>query len=303
MILTLFLIIVITVTSINIIYSYSNKNKLKFAVIISMNFLERIPKCFEITYYGIVSLVLIDPSFIRGYINFEGLDFYDQYLNYYNVQQDYFNNSQLYFLRESLYPLFYLQGQMVENNINIFLGQKPSILKNLQKYENKFNEKNNFCYNAAIGSIERVLYSIKTPNEYFSLANQKVNLCYMYNPGVNLYGLLVEINFIYQELTNKYYDFIKSYDKYESAIIHILSDDINRMILDFDYAFEFVFRTYSHFVLIDIDNLYLITLFWENVFSFILLGALIFILFYVFFLIGSGNKKYKKLFMFFNKMY
>ena len=78
---------------------------------------------------------------------------------------------------------------------------------------------------------------------------------------------------------------------------------MDRMTYDFDYVFEYVFRTYSHFVLKDINNIYDFTIKNEILFSIILLLSLIFIFIFIFFWIGKGNNKYKRLLMFFYKMY
>ena len=206
-------------------------------------------------------------------------------------------------MKESYFPILFLEGKMVENNLEIFIGKENSILSNVKKYEKEFNGKENFCYTASIASLERVKDSISDVLRYFTLANQKVNLCYIYNPGSMKSGLLVELNYIYQELTNIYYDFLQSNDKSQSALYYITGTDINRITLDFDYIFEYVFRTYSHFVLKDIDSLYILTIQNECLISIILLITLLFIVIYVFLWIGRGNKRYKSLLMFFYKMY
>ena len=302
-ILTFFTLIIIIVVIINIIYAYSNKNKFIFTVIMAMNFLERIPKCFEITYYVLISMISINPSFIGRYDNFQESHLTDKYLNYYNTEFYFENNSQIYNMKESYFPILFLEGKMVENNLEIFIGKENSILSNVKKYEKEFNGKENFCYTASIASLERVKDSISDVLRYFTLANQKVNLCYIYNPGSMKSGLLVELNYIYQELTNIYYDFLQSNDKSQSALYYITGTDINRITLDFDYIFEYVFRTYSHFVLKDIDSLYILTIQNECLISIILLITLLFIVIYVFLWIGRGNKRYKSLLMFFYKMY
>ena len=302
-ILTFFLIIICLIISLNIIFAYNTKKIFKFAIIMSMNFLERIPKSFEITFYAVVSMILLEPSYlatnddnIQNYIN-------DDYLNYYNTELFFVNNSQIYKMKESYYPILFIEGRMVENNIKLFLGQKTSILTNLKKYENKINEKNNFCFRVASSPIDREMNTISTPIEYFNFVNQKVYYCYFYSPKCNEYGIQVELDYIYQELTNIFYDFIKSNDIYMSSQLYLMGEDIDRMTLDFDYIFEYVFRTYSHFILKDIDNIYNFTIKNEIFFSIILLISLFFIFIFIVFWIGKGNNRYKKLLMFFYKMY
>ena len=116
-------------------------------------------------------------------------------------------------------------------------------------------------------------------------------------------GLLTEINYIYQEITNLFYDFILSKNKTNIAIHILSSSDINRMILNFNFVLEYVFNSYSYFIMKDINFLYLNTIRIEVLLSIILLLILLFVVIYVFLLIGKGNYKYKKLLKFFYKMY
>jgi len=302
-ILSFFLTVICLIIIINIIFAHITKKKFKFAIIISMNFLERIPKCFEITYYVIITMIILEPNYLATNEEFIQNNLNNDYLNYYNTKLYFNNNSLIYNLKESFYPVLYLEGRMVENNIKIFLGQKTSILSNLKKYENQFNEKKNICFAASVSSIERIKKTFSTSIEYFNGVNQKVELCYIFNGECNEYGLLIELDYIYQELTNIFYDYFKSDDIYITSTIYLTSKDMDRMTYDFDYVFEYVFRTYSHFVLKDINNIYDFTIKNEILFSIILLLSLIFIFIFIFFWIGNGNNKYKRLLMFFYKMY
>ena len=302
-IITFCLLMISIVMSINIIYAYLNKKKLIFIVKIAMCFLERIPKSFEVTYFVLISLITVNVKYLNTSQLWEDYLKTNEYLNYYNVPYYYFNNSLLLSMNETFYPNIFLPTIMVENNIKLFLGKKTSILNNIKYYENEFNKKNNFCYSAAIASLERILDIITNPMEYFKLANQKVNFCYTYNYKTIEYGLLVELNFIYQEMTNIFYDFIKSEYKYALASVYITIDNVRRIILDYAFIFEYVFRTYSHFILKDINHLYLSCIRIENILSAFLIITLLFVVIYVVLLIGKGNKNYKKLLMFFYKMY
>ena len=302
-IITFCLLMISIVMSINIIYAYLNKNKLIFIVKIAMCFLERIPKSFEVTYFVLISLITVNVKYLNTSQLWEDYLKTNEYLNYYNVPYYYFNNSLLLSMNGTFYPNIFLPTIMVENNIKLFLGKKTSILNNIKYYENEFNKKNNFCYSAAIASLERILDILTNPMEYFKLANQKVNFCYTYNYKTIEYGLLVELNFIYQEMTNMFYDFIKSEYKYALAAYYITIDNVRRIILDYAFIFEYVFRTYSHFILKDINHLYASCIRIENILSAFLIITLLFVVIYVVLLIGKGNKNYKKLLMFFYKMY
>ena len=301
-ILTFFLILILSIVIINIFYALYIKNTFIFSVIMAMNFLERIPKLFEVVYYAIISFSLVDGAFIGNYESFYEQSIIDEYLNFYEVKIIFENNSQLYNMKESYFPILFLKGKMIENNLKIFIGKKIPILKNIKKIEIEFNYNDNLCYASSIYSSNDLKNNQLSYIQYFKLINEKIKLCYIYNFG-SMNGLLTEINYIYQEITNLFYDFILSKNKTNIAIHILSSSDINRMILNFNFVLEYVFNSYSYFIMKDINFLYLNTIRIEVLLSIILLLILLFVVIYVFLLIGKGNYKYKKLLKFFYKMY
>ena len=300
-IVTIFLLLIFLVIFINIIYAFSSRNEFIFSIVIAMNFLERIPKGLELVYYALISIILNNQSFLPG---LDVQNIYDGYLNYYKTKININENTQIYYLKDSFYSYIYLEGKMVENNIHIFLGNtKTRTLSQVRKWENKFNENNNICFNSALGSLEKVLSSFSSSNEYFIELNRRVAKCFTTNPGSNEYGILSEIDFIYQELTNKYAEFVSG-DRTLDNIINILAQgEITRMSEDFNVVFEYVFESYAYFILHDIQKLYSRNIKIENIINCCLVIVLLFVVIYVFFGIRSGNEKYKKLFHFFYKMY
>ena len=301
-ILTFFLILISSTVIINILYALYTKDTLIFSVVMAMNFLERIPKVFELVYYAIISFSLVDTSFIGNYESYYEENIIDEYLNFYKVKIIFENNTQIYNMKESYFPSLFLKGKMIENNLKLFIGKKTSILNSVKEIEFEFNYENNLCYASSIYSSNDLITPQLSYIEYFSLVNDKIKLCYIYNFG-SMNGLLTEINYIYQEITNLFHDFFLSKNKTNTSIDILSSYDISRMILNFNYVFEYVFNSYSYFVMKDIDNLYLNTIRIEIILSTILLIILFFVVIYVFLLIGRGNYKYKKLLKFFYKMY
>ena len=302
-ILTFFLILISSIVIVNIFYAHHIKNTFIFSIIIAMNFLERIPKCFELVYYSIISFTLVDTSYLGNYENYDLNNLIDEYLNYYNTKIVFENNTQIYNMKESYYPILFVEGRMVENNIEIFLSKKTSILNNIKKIEKEFNTNDNLCYASSINSLNDIINYKISYIEYFSRISEKITLCYNNNFGSMKYGLLVEINYIYQEITNLFYDFIQSNNRAKTSINLFSLPDINRMTLDFNYVLEYVFKSYSYSVMKDIKNLYVKTIRLEMLLSSLLLIVLFFVVIYVFLLIGKGNYKYKKLLKFFYKMY
>ncbi len=300
-VLTLCLILISTIVVINLIYAYSSKNTFIFAVIMAMNFLERMPKGCEMSLYIGTSLTYIDEAFIYEK-NFNDT-IVDKYLNYYDIQLEYKNNTQLLIMNKSYYPILYIEGKMVEDNLEIFLGKKSNVLKNTRKWEVEFNKENNLCFAAALGSLYIFQDSLKDIKSSFSMLNEKAVACFDYNSGSSKYGLLTEIKYMYQELTNLFYDFIKSDNKKTSYYYYLTSDDLSRIFLDFDYVFESVFKTYAFFVMKDIGYLYSKTIIIENLLSIISLLIVLFVIIYIFFWIDTGNNRHKTLLKFFAKLY
>jgi hypothetical protein len=302
-ILTLFLISITIIILINIAYSYSAKKSFIFAIIMGMNFLERIPKLSEITYYIGISITLVNASYIGTYNNYNENKLIDDYLNYYNTKFEYENNTQLRLMNESYYPILYIEGKMIENNLKIFLSKNTKILKSTQNWEKEFNKENNFCFACSLGSLYVALEALPTANSFFSMLNSKVQKCYLYNPGVTQYGFQTEINYMYQELTNLYYDFINSNKKVFNVIFYLSSQVLSRSFINFDFSFEFVSKTYAYFIMNDINKIYENNILIEKILSLSLLIVLCFIIIYVFCWIDKDNNKYKRLLKFISKIY
>ena len=206
-------------------------------------------------------------------------------------------------MNESYYPILYIEGKMVENNLKIFLGENSNLLKNTQKWEKEFNKKNNFCFVSSLGSLYLIIDILPTAIRFFSLLNKKVQECYNFNLGMAEYGVQNEINYMYQELTNLYYDFINSKNRLFDAFTLLLSTNLKRSLANFDFGFEFASKTYAFYVMKDIGNMYNKKIFIENIISFSMIFVISFIVIYVFYWIDRGNNKYKKLLRFFSKMY
>jgi hypothetical protein len=301
-IVTILLLIISLVIFINIVYANSSKNEFIFSIIMAMNFLERIPKGLELVYYGVITIILNNPSFIPGVPD---RNVEENYLNYYNTKINLTENTQIYSLKDSYYSFIFLEGKMIEKNINIFLGKTGHrSLTQIRKWEELFNIKNEICFNSAKGSLEKSLDLYKDdPIKYFNDLNRLVTKCYKTNEGANEYGILSELEFVYQELTNKYAEFVAGPRTIDEILNIFFQGEVTRMSEDFNIVFELVFETYSYFVLKDIQKLYSRNIKIENIINGCLIIFLLFVIVYVFFAIRKGNEKYKKLLSFFYKMY
>ena len=72
-------------------------------------------------------------------------------------------------MKESYYPILYIEGKMVENNLKIFLGKKSNILKNTQKWEKIFNKEDNFCFARSLGSLYLIIENLEHQKFFFNV--------------------------------------------------------------------------------------------------------------------------------------
>lgn len=262
-----------------------------------MNFLERIPKVLELVYYAEISSIINKVDFIPRNSYFPNEDF----LNYYKVNIYPEENSQLKFLENSFYYILYVQGAILESNIKIFIGENKQVLKKLKELEYSLNIKNNLCDIAANTSIDKNENS-SIGNGFFTDPEIRRNECKKNCGSLNENGLMIELDFIYQELTNLYYDYVKNNTIIKGVEI-ISSDDLNRINNDCIHAFIYIFESYSKIIIEEVEKNY------NNIkkngslisYSFIIVVFLIIWVYSLFVL--RKMDEYENILIFFYKMY
>jgi hypothetical protein len=282
---------------INIFYSKISKNNFSNSVIIGMNYLERITSFLQIVFYAEESVIGNDVNFIP-YKPHYSLD----YLNYYEIKENINNYSQLLQLSSSFYVNLYFQALIIEQNIRIFENKKTTILKNVKKMDNLFSIKDNICIAASEGSLYNLEKSYSDVYEYFSELYQKFLYCHHTSKEIEKYGLTNELDFILQELTNNFLDFALLEKNVNNIYNFFQLSYIKRITMDFDYVLQYICETYNYYVFKDIINLYDSVELIEVIISYIILIMIITFFLYSIF-IKIKNKKYKKLFIFFYKLY
>ena len=240
-----FTIIIIFLT-INIVYSLNLRKQFTFSFSMSINFLERIPKAADLLYYLEISTLINNISFISN--NYYPLE--ENYLNYYNIKISPDENSQIKSFENSFYYILYIQGLIVELNIKQFLGNDRGILDKLRLLEFSLNAKNSLCESVSVNSMNSIDIGYK--DEFFSEPEIRKNMCLNYCQSLNENGLNIEMDYIYQELTNVYYDFAKN--SITNVIELIKSDDISRINNDFIHAFSYVFESYCKIIIQNVSK-------------------------------------------------
>ena len=292
-----FLILMLILIIINIFYSKFSKNNFSNSVIIGMNYLERITSFLQLVFYAEESVIGNDVNFIP-YKPHYSLD----YLNYYEIKENINNYTQLLQLSSSFYVNLYFQALIIEQNIRIFENKKTTILKNVKKMDNLFSIKDNICIAASEGSLYNLEKSYYDVYEYFSELYQKFLYCHHTSKEIEKYGLTNELDFILQELTNNFLDFALLEKNVNNIYNFFQLSYIKRITMDFDYVLQYICETYNYYVFKDIINLYDSVELIEVIISYIVLIMIITFFLYSIF-IKIKNKKYKKLFIFFYKLY
>ncbi len=292
-----FLILMLILIIINIFYSKFSKNNFSNSVILGMNYLERITSFLQLVFYAEESVIGNDVNFIP-YKPHYSLD----YLNYYEIKENINNYTQLLQLSSSFYVNLYFQASIIEQNIRIFENKKTTILKNVKKMDNLFSIKDNICIAASEGSLYNLEKSYYDVYEYFSELYQKFLYCHHTSKEIEKYGLTNELDFILQELTNNFLDFALLEKNVNNIYNFFQLSYIKRITMDFDYVLQYICETYNYYVFKDIINLYDSVELIEVIISYIILIMIITFFLYSIF-IKIKNKKYKKLFIFFYKLY
>ena len=292
-----FLILMLILIITNIFYSKISKNNFSNSVIIGMNYLERITSFLQLVFYAEESVIGNDVNFIP-YKPHYSLD----YLNYYEIKENINNYTQLLQLSSSFYVNLYFQALIIEQNIRIFENKKTTILKNVKKMDNLFSIKDNICIAASEGSLYNLEKSYSDVYEYFSELYQKFLYCHYTSSEIEKYGLSNELDFILQELTNNFLDFALLEKNVNNIYNFFQLSYIKRITMDFDYVLQYICETYNYYVFKDIINLYNSVELIEVIISYIILIMIITFFLYSIY-IKIKNKNYKKLFIFFYKLY
>ena len=181
-IISISLIIYVLLLSVNVIITNMGKEEFVYSILIAMNFLEKVPKLAEMFIFAQQSVIINNISVID---NADDKKYHSEYLNYYNVIMNISDNSQLNMINESFFSSLFIESQINGENIKKFVKDKSKReLKQVKIWENKLNEKENFCINSAIGTI----YSENDNKSYlevFTLINKNVEACKVLIPELN----------------------------------------------------------------------------------------------------------------------
>ena len=292
--------LMIFILSTNVIYSMNTREKCNYSVIISMNFLERIPKAIELILFSEIGAILNNFTFINNQNN--QLIETEEYINYYNLKINEKLNSLITQINNSEYANLYILGKTIELNIKKYIGYPKSVLNKLKILEFSLNEKNKLCKNSAKNSISTSATFLNQELDYNINSTLKESICIFYCSSTNENGLEIEMNYIYQEITNHFIDLIKL-PSIEKQYNYLFNKEVIRANNDFFYAFHLIFDSYSNIILEENKISQKKISSHEEVISVVFIFLSVIIIIILIFFIFRKIEKYKDLLIFFYKMY
>ena len=253
----LFLLIII----VSVLDLYSKRNTWEYAVNLSMNYLEKVPKINELGFTTYLSAIL--GKFKANYYSYDEYKLHQsRYLRYFTTIDGYDTSELLSKSRNSSYFSNKLyDNYRLKKNIEFCENDKSfkSHFLNSKSWNKKLSEKNNFCINAALGSalfFNRA--QITTVFTCFVFIEQMAYHCREESPKLDESGLDLEIDFILQELSYLFNDFEENMKTNLTNARNIFFGGINnnlRILKDMNVPFSFATGTLYSAVSKDMEEL------------------------------------------------
>ena len=293
------LLIYILLCILNIIEIYNQSKIWDFSINLLMNILERMPRLLGLVLYPCINVISNNINNITNINNHlsKYLDYFEANSLYYSedILNKYFNNN--YF------------GQILKDNLRINYNldnylTSNTIFTNTRKWESLLNLEGYFCIYGAMGKIELFNPFISFYDYIKFVDNNAIN-CFKENTGINEYGVKNEINYIIQEITNKYIDFItysnSNMTLQQARTNFFNSKEIKRIFIDFQNSFLLYFNTIINTIGMDFKELKITIGSSQNLYSYFLFLINYVILFFIILTISKGEK-YKRLFIYISEI-
>ena len=264
--------------------------------------MERLPKAIELMLYTHLSIIVGNSSIISG----KSLNSYkgnnNKYLNYYKYDLDYEKASQIQSLSDSYFSNLFLENIVIKQYIDKFISKPLNSLSYIKEWQIKFTTKNYYCLYSSLGEI--IFKNEKYDNifDFFDNVNNNVEICNFANDKINEYGIEVEYDYFYQEITNLYQDFYFMENKDDLKNKMLNDRDKNRMISNIQIPLRFASNSFGYWFLIDLINLMNSNIKLHQKY-FIVILVISFIMIIVVYFILKINYDMKMLILFFSKLF
>lgn len=285
----------------NIFEIFKENSIWKFSINLSMNIMERIPKLVVMVLYACMTVISNNKNFIQL------SSFGDSQLNYLT----YFELNSLYYSEDIMnrYLKDNFFGQLLKDNLRInynlatYLHQEENnMFKVTRDMDKKLNKAGYFCIYAGIGDIMNNKEELEN-YEFIKKLESKTLNCITDSPSISDSGIELEINYILNEMTNKYIEFItynsSNIDLEQARKNFFGSSDIKRIFGDIQYPFVMYYNSIMYTMNIDFDNQNKAIMKRQNLYTFFLfvinLAIIIFLVFSI-----KKDEQYKEMFYYFS---
>ena len=286
----------------NISESNNQKLKWKYSINLSMNILERIPKLMEMLAYACITVMSNNQNVLKASSD----DNQAKYLTYFKVNSLYYSDDIMNkYFKNTFFGELLRDSYRINYNFNNYLFQeKNNIFINTRYWENLLNTGGYFCIYAIIGEN---LNNNEGQNIYdlFNEVEHKALNCIEENAGINDSGAKLEINYILQELTNKFIEFI-TYNNSNISLSQARanffdSKDIKRIFNDMRYSIILYYNIINVAVYLDfqlqINGLINTQILYDFFLFLITISIAIYLIFCILY-----YEKYKNLFSYFSEI-
>ena len=204
-----FLFFILTIL-LNLFDIYKKRDIWEYAINLSMNYLEKIPKIIELGLSTYILIIFGSNNLINYYTKEEYPQYQVNYLRYFTNMKNY-ENSELISsnIKDSLFANKLYDNYRLKKNIEFC--ESDDFFKNYFKYSKILNQNLNkqhfYCINACLESLAFFNRNIDSLYTYIEFVDQMAITCKDENEKINDSGIDLEINFILHELTFLYIDY------------------------------------------------------------------------------------------------
>ena len=270
---------------------YKKSDLWEYAVNLSMNYLEKVPKVIEIGFTAYLSAIL--GKFKAKYYTL------NEYKSHQNLYLTFFLNRKGYDKSELISTTMnasYFMNKLYDNyrlKKNLEFCENDAFFrshfKETKYWIKKLDEKNSFCVNAALGCALFYNKQISTVFDYFTYVEQMAYSCREEGEKLDESGLDLEIDFVLQELTYSFSDFqqqmktnltlarnaffgnqnnlriLKNLNEpftFGSGVLYLAVDKDMKTLTNYISRYELIFISITFII----DGLFLLYIFWTITF-------------------------------------
>ena len=235
-------VILIATIVLNLIDIHKKRDIWEYAVNLSMNYLEKIPKLIELGLSTILTVIIGNTSKTTYKTKEEYSNSQPKFMRYFTSQKNYDNSELLSSnIKDSFFANELYDNYRIKKNIEFCENDDffKNYFKTTKYWNKKLNEQNNFCLNVGFKGVLFFNKWIKELYTYFEYVNAMADACILENPKLKDSGLDLEIDLILHELSYLYMDFDEIKNITIARNVFLDNDNFYRMLRDMNIPFTF----------------------------------------------------------------